>query len=174
MPSRRQIAGAQARARGAAWEQYVADWLTYQARDGILTWLRTQEPTVRTRHGIRATGQGPADYLVLGRGYCCALEAKSTTLSRWLLRSIAPHQGAALDTWLTHGGCSAVVVWHTGAARDIRQVIPWPAIRVRWYRMLTGEARRGEASLGADEIGRIGYPLDLIGVWLDQVANWQL
>lgn len=163
---------------GAEWEHALDELHALYAGRGRALVLRCPPPVrvVRTSRGpqIVHTAAGPADYVGLIRGERAtpigvALEAKATSQARWPLRDLREHQAVHLDAWERMGGVGAVLLLHRPSLT--RWVLPWHAppcapehsLQAVWSSRRG--ATRGGASLGLDDLARIGARFDSSG-WI--------
>ena len=98
--------------------------------------------------------EAPPDYLALSQGRAILFDAKSTLDSTWSFGLLERHQARSLDAWAEAGGIAGLVI----AVDHMRVIgwVPWSELGPRWWAWHSnpGVAKRGTASLTADEVGR--------------------
>lgn len=114
------------------------------------------------------TGKAPPDYSgILAAGRSVVLEAKATEHTRWAFSNLKPHQAQELT--MSHD--MGAVVFVALLLGTEAWVLPWAALKERWYRWHRGEAARGQASVGSEDCEEIGIRMERPGDWLEPLLR---
>lgn len=142
---------------GPEWERVVGSFLA-----ALPQVVAFQTPPAVRHVGRRLVqvADGPPDFLGLVDGRGLAIECKLTEDARWRFDHLRPHQAGALDAWHRQGGVAILALATEGGKR--RQLVPWRWVSPLWHAHhdTPGRAAAGRASLSADDLLRLGRPLD--------------
>lgn len=161
---------------GAQWERILAYWHRRYRRDE-LAWIIHCHPRVKRIKELgkgrfigAADRAGPPDFAgAIDGGRSVVFDAKSTTRTRWPLSDLAAHQAKHLEAAHRRGAC-AFVLLRMGATAYL---LPWSALGPAYWRWAEGNAKRGEASLTAEDCEQMGIAIDAHPAsagWLEAVT----
>ena len=166
--------------RGKIWERQLEDLHALWVSAGRCIVHRNYPEIVPKRDrkgklcGVDFRGQGGPDYTVFAHGRFMTAEAKSTQKARWDLAMVKPHQARASTMVDRHGGLALILV----NAPYGSYTLPWLRIAPLWNRHHTGNAKRGEASLTAEQLKELcilyappGYSLDYLSAALHHLST---
>lgn len=112
--------------------------------------------------------RGAPDFHAQVDGSSLLFDAKSTIdADRWPFSDLPPHQAAAFDRHERHGGRAFVLL----LLGRVVYLLPWSEIGQRYRRWQAGDAKRGEASLTAEDCERLGYRCAWVD-WLPIARTW--
>lgn len=158
---------------GLAWQAVLDAFHDDYRRDSRAFVVRANPPVrVLGRPGaggvFRATwaGDGPPDYLgmLAPDGRAVVFDAKNTLDERWAFANLERHQARDLEAGMNRGAFSFLAI-RTGLSS---WVVPWDRLRESWWAWFTdsGRAASGAASLGTDDLDRLGTRMRVPGDWL--------
>ena len=143
--------------RGMGWERLVEEQIVVYQRKGWYC-LRQHLP-VCIQKGYNATVTGPAacDWVFSRGAQTVVLDLKSwSSTPRWPLEEISDHQAGHLDAATRAHLIAGIALLLDGAA----WWLPWCEIGPLWHRWRSGEARRGQCSLGVEQMLVVGERCD--------------
>jgi len=166
--------------RGKIWERQLERYhALIQSSGRALVTRNHPEVIVRRGRGGQIVGAqfratGAPDYTILSGGRTIVADAKSIRLSRWPLRQLEDHQASTLNAVEKHGGLPLLLI----NTPDGSYAVLWSLVRPFWNVWRAGDARRGEASLTAEQMRafsvcweRKGVVLDYLQPALDHLAS---
>jgi len=166
--------------RGKLWERQL-DRYHYALQSSGRAQVTRNHPEVTIKRGrggqiIGATFRktGAPDYTILSEGLTLMADAKSTQERRWKLILLEPHQAQTLNAVEHHGGLGLLLVNTPQGS----WALPWDRVEPWWTRRHTRQAKRGEASLTAEQMDGMavayapkGYALDYLQPALDYLKR---
>lgn len=148
--------------RGKEWERTINAIHAVYLQRGISVWKNPPAMAIgrslgKGRFAASFAAEGPPDYTIQAFGVAILLEAKSIRDDRLPLARIEPHQAERMTRHEAHEGRALVLASLDGAV----WFLPWATLGPLWtaHANRTGRAASGEASIGPDVLGIIGFQL---------------